>query len=86
MTFWYGDNTSGWGWVLMILGMVAFWGFLGLGIALFMRTPGHRSQRSGHAPSASTPEQVLSERFASGEIDETEYTGRLGILHGQPKP
>jgi len=29
----------------------------------------------------STPEQVLAQRFARGEIDETEYTGRLAALN-----
>jgi len=30
-----------------------------------------------------TPEQMLAGRFARGEIDENEYTGRVAALHGK---
>ena len=61
----------------MTLGMIAFWGVLALGIVLLVRsvrgTPGAQA-----APRS--PEQLLAERFARGEIDENEYLGRLTAL------
>ncbi len=81
MMFWYGDNTSGWGWALMTVGMVAFWGLLITGIVLLVRSPGTVGRPASQPPVPSTPEQVLAQRFARGEIDETEYTGRLAALN-----
>ncbi|MFI0716705.1 SHOCT domain-containing protein [Streptomyces inhibens] len=31
-----------------------------------------------------TPEQILAERYARGEIDEEEYQRRLATLRGSP--
>jgi putative membrane protein len=78
--WWYGDHTSGWGWVLMTLGMVAFWGLLIAGILVHPRAVTLHTQH-GSATMPPTPEQLFAERFARGEIDETEYTGRLAALH-----
>jgi putative membrane protein len=36
--------------------------------------------------SRSTPEQMLAERFARGEIDEQEYHQRLDTLGGKSRP
>ncbi len=77
--YWYGDHMSGWGWALGTIGMVAFWGLLITGIVLFVRYVG----RSSEPPATRTPEQLLAERFARGEIDEAEYRDRLAALHGQ---
>ncbi len=78
MMFWYGDNTSGWGWALMTVGMVAFWGLLITGIVLLVRSPGTVGRPASQPPVPSTPEQVLAQRFARGEIDETEYNRSAG--------
>jgi putative membrane protein len=34
-------------------------------------------------PSPPTPEDILTERFARGEIDATEYRQRIEALHGK---
>ncbi|MEJ7705718.1 MAG: hypothetical protein WKF47_19830 [Geodermatophilaceae bacterium] len=84
---WYGEHMSGWGWwTLMTLGMIVFWGALIVGVVLLLRSP-----RSATGPSASpavrpSPERILAERFASGEIDENEYSGRLDALPGSGRP
>ncbi|MBA2558849.1 MAG: hypothetical protein H0V07_03005 [Propionibacteriales bacterium] len=83
MMFWYGDHTNGWGWALMAIGMFAFWGVLITGIVMFIRSTGSAAQRSPHRVAPPTPEQLLAERFARGDIDEAEYTDRLGVLRGQ---
>jgi putative membrane protein len=78
--YWYGDHMSGWGWALASIGMVAFWGLLITGIVLLVRYLGRTSEQQA---SARTPEQLLAERFARGEIDESEYRDRLDALRGQ---
>ena len=76
----YGDHMSGWGWALAGVGMVAFWGLVITGIVLLVRSVGQSRQRSDQPPPTRTPEQVLADRFARGEIDETEYQNRLATL------
>ena len=74
----YGDM-SGWGFALMGISAVVFWGLLILAIVMLIRYFG----RSGQPPTAAhTPEQLLAERFARGEIDESEYQARRATLRG----
>ena len=75
----------GWGWGYgpgfgFPFGLILFPLFV-IGIVLLVRYL--RSDHSGQAPTAPTAEQVLAERFARGEINETEYRDRLATLHGQ---
>jgi putative membrane protein len=54
--------------------------FFGLWLAVFL-TIGRRWRRGyGHGPSG---ESVLAERYARGEIDETEYRSRRAVLRGK---
>ena len=84
MMFWWGQGMSGWGYALMSVSMVLFWGVVILGIVALVRYLGRSSPPAGGAgvprPSA---EQVLAERFARGEIDEQEYQSRLATLRGR---
>jgi putative membrane protein len=73
----YGDHMTGWGWFAMSVGTVSFWGLL---ITAFVVLARHLST-SGQAPRVRPPEELLAERFARGEIDETGYRERLGALH-----
>ncbi len=71
---WWGGYAGGMG-----VGMVLFWGGLiivGI-VALIRYTTGSSQAPRGDAPTA---EQLLAARFASGEIDETQYRERLAIL------
>ena len=81
----------GWGgWLLMTLGMVAFWGFVIYGIvwlARGARTPAP-SKTEPREP-AESPEQVLKRRLAAGEITVEEYeTVRAARRrsHAPPEP
>lgn len=77
MMNWYHDGMGWGGWLVMLLGMVAFWGLVVWGvIALFRDTnrPGD-GQQAPHDPM-----DTLDERFARGEIDETEYRARAEVL------
>ena len=75
---WY-DDGPGWGaWVLMSLGMVAFWGLVAVAVVALVRgLGGDRGGRGGAAPDARA---VLDERFARGEIDAEEYQARRDLL------
>ena len=83
MMFWWGQGTNGWGYALMAVSMVLFWGVVILGIVALGRYL-TRSSQSGAAVGAPrrTAEEVLAERFARGEIDDEEYHRRLDTLRG----
>jgi putative membrane protein len=75
--WWFGDGTlNGWGYALMTVSMVLFWGLVIYGVVWLVRSAG-RDDRADAGPS---PEDLLAERFARGEIDEPEYRQRLGVL------
>lgn len=80
MMFWYGNHMSAGGWVLMTVGMLAFWGLLIAGAVMFFRSVGDGARAADQLSVESTPERVLAGRFARGDIDETEYHGRLAAL------
>lgn len=42
----WNDNWSGWNWMLMTMGMIAFWGVVIWGIVALVRSP-NRSRRDG---------------------------------------
>ncbi|MES2169701.1 MAG: SHOCT domain-containing protein [Actinomycetota bacterium] len=81
----YGYGSSAWGvggWIIMAILMVVFWATVVTAIALIFRrrvqprmTPDSRARSHGSAL------QILSERFARGEIDEAEYRARRATLH-----
>jgi putative membrane protein len=92
MMYWYGSGMSGWGYALMTVSMILFWGAVIFGIVALVRY----FSRSGQPPEAlppphspalpQTPEQLLAERFARGEINEEEYRHRLAVLRGESQP
>lgn len=73
MMYWFGNNINGWGYTVMIISMAVFWGLVITGFVMLNRSDGQRGK--------STPELVLGQRFARGEIDTTEYHDRLAALH-----
>jgi len=81
MMFWYGNGMNGWGYVLMTVGMVLFWGLVIFGIVTLVRyvTRSSPQPRETAAP-LPAPERLLAERFARGEITETDYRDRLAVL------
>jgi putative membrane protein len=83
---------GGWGWFAMSLGMLLFWVVIIVGAVLIVRALTRAGDR-GYSqtrppagppttgePTGPSPEQVLGDRFARGEIDEQEYRARLAIL------
>ena len=77
MMYW-NDGSAGWaGWLVMVFSMAAFWGLLAwVGISLVRSSDTTRKA----PPSSRTPEGLLAERFARGEIDEEDYVRRREVL------
>ncbi|WP_309650728.1 hypothetical protein [Nocardioides sp.] len=87
MMYWSGDGgwaDSGAGYVLMVLGMVLFWGAIVAAFVFVLRQPSRQDHSArGMVAAHRTAQQVLAERFARGEIDKTEFESRSATLHGQ---
>lgn len=88
MMFWNG-NMGGWGYFLMVISFVLFWGAVIAAVVLLARAlgPGNRGRDTEATPGSGPghAEDLLAERFARGEIDETEYTSRLNVLRRGPQ-
>lgn len=79
MMYW-GNGSGGWGYLMMAVTMVLFWGLLVAGVVVLVRSV---SRRETAWPAAGPdPARVLAERFARGDIDEAEYRQRLRVLGG----
>ncbi|MEI5525473.1 SHOCT domain-containing protein [Streptomyces brasiliscabiei] len=83
MMFWYDHNVSGWSWFAMSAGMILFWALIiTVGVLLIRALDSPREHP--HTPAAPTPEDILRERLARGEIDEEDYRRRLNALNPGP--
>lgn len=78
---WYdhGHGMSAWGWVGTTASILLVLALLVLGGLLLVRS----MRRPPAGPPPRSPEQVLAERFARGEIGEEEYRSRLAALTGR---
>lgn len=78
----YGGWMWGNGWVWMGVGMVLFWVAVATAVVFAIRYLLDSGRASGGSPryDLPRPEDVLSERFAQGEIDEDEYRQRVALL------
>lgn len=79
---WVDHDVTGWGYGWMAISMVVFWGLIIAGIVVLVHYLARSEQPRGGPPAdrAPSPEQVLAERFARGEVDEEEYHRRLETL------
>jgi putative membrane protein len=76
MMFWQNGSMSGWGYAVVIAGMVVF-----LGAVVFGAIAWRRFSVAGASPVARpAPQLVLAERLASGDIDVEDYERRLAAL------
>ncbi|MUL47132.1 SHOCT domain-containing protein [Mycobacterium sp. CBMA293] len=85
MMFWYNHNMGWWGYAGMGIGMVLFWTLIVVGIiALIRSSTTSTPPDSPQARYRVAPEQLLAERFARGDIDDTDYKQRMTTLrtHG----
>lgn len=74
----WGYTNSWWGWLLMMLSMVGFWGLLIALVVVLVRRVGP-SDRPPEQRRPS-PEELLAERLARGELDPDDYRQRLSVL------
>lgn len=84
----YGHH-GGWGWAAMSISVILFWLLIIVIVVLLFRAFGRPHEHTRpHTSAAPTPEQILAERFARGEIDDEEYRRRLAVLTspGGPAP
>ena len=78
MMGWYdGDHKTGWGWVGMTLSSILFIALLVLVGMLLLRVA---RQVDRPAEPVRSPEQLLAERFARGEISDEQYRQQLATL------
>jgi len=70
-----GDVGVGW-WIVMMLGMVIFWGLVIAGVVWMLRGA------TAPKPAADSPLDVLQRRLAQGDISIEEYEQRRAALHG----
>jgi putative membrane protein len=70
-----GYTMSGWGWLLMTLGMLGFWALVAVLALALLRRPRQPDQQP--RPGA---EEILAERLARGELDPDEYRQHLQTL------
>ncbi len=74
----YHHNLGTGGWIVMMLGMVIFWGAI---VALVVWLV-----RGGLTRRSDTPQDILRRRLAEGSISVEEYEQRRAALDLQPKP
>jgi len=81
----WGDGMGGWGIVLMTVSTLLFWGLVIAGTVVLVRYTDRGGPQGGPIDATATPQRILAERFARGEIDEEQYTRRLAVLGGPAK-
>ncbi|MEU1999387.1 hypothetical protein ABZ511_33560 [Nocardia gamkensis] len=83
MMYWDGNGPQWWMFVPMILLVAPLW--IAVAIALVaVRKPERSEDIRPVGPTRLAPEALLAERFANGDLDETEYRRRLAVLHPIP--
>jgi putative membrane protein len=81
MMYWYG-GPGGWSYALMALSMVVFWGLV-TAVGIFVVRQLAADRRSPVPIRPHDPMLILHERYARGEINETEYRQQLKVLKGE---
>ena len=85
---WYnnGGGMSGGGYALMMVGMALLAGLLIVAIMVLVRSTGGNQTVASIRAVPSTPETILAERLARGEIDNDEYRRRMDSLRSHISP
>jgi putative membrane protein len=82
MMMYWGNGMGVWGYALMTVSMLLFWGLLITGVVLLARYVGSDRRQLPSTTVGPDPRTLLAERFARGEINEDDYRQRLKILSG----
>lgn len=87
MMFWDNGAWSIGDWVAMSLMMAAFWGAIAALVVWVVHSLSNKpSPTSSNPRQPASPDDVLADRFARGEINEDEFTSRRAVLHGTGRP
>lgn len=88
MMYWPENGMNGWGYAFMTSSMLLFWALMIIAIVLLVGRRGgpETSNTQSKQPNPTTPEEILAERFARGEIDDEEYHRRGAILREPGRP
>lgn len=86
MMYWLDSDAGGWAYILMAVTMVGFWALVVTGVILLVRGIGRSEERAELKTAPATPEELLAQRFARGDIDEVEYDDRLSALRRRHVP
>jgi len=76
----YGPGFIAGGWILMLIGMVVFWGLIITGLVLLIRYIA--AQTPSRGPAHDTPIDILNRRLAAGEISTDEYEALRQRIEG----
>ncbi|MGW2717749.1 SHOCT domain-containing protein [Streptomyces sp. NPDC001492] len=79
--YWNGHDMNGWGWFAMSIGTVLLWALL-ITVAVLLYRTLNQVPEPPRTSTAASPERLLAERFARGEIDEEQYRRGLAVLRG----
>jgi putative membrane protein len=75
---WHDRDWGAWDWTAMTLMMLLFRGGL-IALVVFLARAGGRNSHDSRT--TATPDEVLAQRFARGEIDEDEFIRSRQVLH-----
>jgi putative membrane protein len=74
-----GDVGFGW-WMVMTLGMIAFWGAIIALVVWMLRGGAAASRPPPSAPEESSPREILDRRLADGSLSVEDYERRRRLL------
>ena len=87
MMDWHTGAWSAGDWVAMSLMMAAFWGIIAALVVWVVHSLSNKpSPTSSSQRQPASPDDVLADRFARGDINEDEFTSRRAVLHGTGRP
>jgi len=76
----FGDHMDDGWWIVMMIGMLLFWGLIALAVVWGVRSFAGQHREGGVAAS---PMDVLDRRLADGSISVEEYEQRRRVLRGE---
>ena len=77
---WHGGYGGGWSWLLTALVLTLVFAVVITGIVVAIRYLAGSTRHGDHGSEAPSAEDVLAQRFARGDIDDTEYRQRMTAL------
>ena len=77
---WNGGYGGGWSWVITALVLALFFAVVITAIVVVVRYLTAGARHGDQASAARSAEDVVAQRFAHGEIDDTEYRQRMTAL------